>query len=357
MSAIYGTLKNYFHVFFGKDIYAAVIIFLLFLVARRIFVKYIFRAVIKLCRKARTDLDKTMLPALEHPLGIFIVVLGLYISLNYLPLTAYQDMLVVKIFRAVVIAFVAWCLYNFTGTFLFTELGRKLEIDIDKILIPFLIKIVRFVIVILAISIVADEWGYNVSGFVAGLGLGGLAVALAAKDALGNIFSGIVIITDKPFSIGDWISTPSVEGTVEDISFRSTKVRTFAHALVTVPNSTLANEPITNWTRMGKRRVTFNLGVANTTPKENLEKCIEKIRNMLENHPGVHKDTIFARFEKFSENSLEILIYFFTITTNWGKFLQVREDINFKIMGILESEGISLALPRMSIHLDLPPSE
>ena len=99
---------------------------------------------------------------------------------------------------------------------------------------------------------VAQEWDYRIDGFIAGLGLGGLAFSLAAKDTLSNVFGGLVVILDKPFSIGDWIKTPSVEGTVEDISFRSTKVRTFAQALVTVPNATLANEPVTNWTRMGK---------------------------------------------------------------------------------------------------------
>ncbi len=354
MPEVFEALQNFFSTFFWREICVAVIIFLLFLAARKIFVKYIFRIIIKLSGKAKAELDTGMLSALEHPLSNFFIILGIFFSLKYLPLTEYQNLLVLKIFRGAVIAFVAWGLYNLTGTFLFTELSRKLEIEIDKILIPFLIKVVRFIIIILAISIIADEWGYNISGFIAGLGLGGLAVSLAAKDALANIFGGFVIITDKPFSIGDWISTPSVEGTVEDISFRSTKVRTFAHAQVTVPNSSLANEPITNWTKMGKRRVSFNLGVANTTPREKLEKCVHEIRNMLENHSDIHKETIFARFEKFNENSLEILLYFFTITTNWGEFLQVKEDVNFKIMEILESEGISLALPRRSIHLETP---
>ncbi|NMB40783.1 MAG: mechanosensitive ion channel family protein [Firmicutes bacterium] len=354
MPEILNAFQNFLSVLLGKEIYVAVIILALFLAARKIFIKYIFSAFIKLSRKTKTDFDTNLLEALEHPLGVFVVILGAYFSLRYLPLTAYQDMLVLKTFRAIVIVFVAWCLYNIAGSFLFTKLARKLEIEVDEILIPFLIKVVRVIIIVLAISIIADEWGYNVSGFVAGLGLGGLAIALAAKDALGNIFGGIVIITDKPFSIGDWIFTPSVEGTVEDISFRSTKVRTFAQALVTVPNSTLANEPITNWTRMGKRRVSFHLGVANTTPGEKLRKCVHKIKVMLESHPGIHKDTIFARFEKFEENSLEIMLYFFTVTTIWGEFLEVKEDVNFKIMEILENEGVALALPRISVRMETP---
>jgi MscS family membrane protein len=166
------------------------------------------------------------------------------------------------------------------------------------------------------------------------------------------MFGGMVIFLDKPFTIGDWISTPSVEGTVEDITFRSTKIRTFAHALVTVPNATLANEPITNWSRMGKRRITFHLGVTYTTSRSKLEKCVQAIRAMLEEHPGIHKETIFVYFERFNESSLDIFLYFFTNTTDWKEYLSIREDVNFKIMQILEQEGVSVAFPSRSIYIE-----
>ncbi|MFP3359363.1 mechanosensitive ion channel family protein, partial [Planococcus sp. SIMBA_143] len=130
-------------------------------------------------------------------------------------------------------------------------INHKYNVKIDHILIPFFSKALRLIIVAIGISVIAQEFEYDINGFVAGLGIGGLAFALAAKDALANLFGGIIIITEKPFTIGDWIKTPSVEGTIEDISFRSTKVRTFAQALVTVPNATLSNEAITNWSKMG----------------------------------------------------------------------------------------------------------
>jgi len=332
----------------------AAAIFLLFLLIRKIFVKYAFRVILSFARKIKTNLDEKLVLNFERPLRAFFILLGLYFALISLPLTAYQYMLVLKFFRAALIALVAWGLYNMTGPFIFDELGRKLNFELDRILVPFLTKVLRFIIIVLAISIVAQEWGYNVSGFVAGLGLGGLAVALAAKDALGNIFGGIVIITEKPFSIGDWILTPSVEGTVEDITFRSTKVRTFADAVVTVPNATLANEPITNWSRMGKRRITFYLGVTYSTPVEKLRRCVEQIREMLYNHPGVHRETIFVSFDRFNDSSLDIYLYFFTVTTNRGEYLQVKEDVNFRIMEILEKEGVSVAFPSRSIYMETP---
>src|SRR5699024_6731493 len=129
---------------------------------------------------------------------------------------------------------------------------------IDEILVSFLSRALQFIIIAMAISIVLQEFDYHIGGLITGLGIGGLAISLAAKDALANLFGGVVIVTEKPFTINDWIMTPSVEGTVEDISFRSTKVRTFDQALVVVPNATLANEAITNWSKMGKRRISLD---------------------------------------------------------------------------------------------------
>lgn len=188
---------------------------------------------------------------------------------------------------------------------------------------------------------IAQEFGYNVNGFVAGLGLGGLAFALASKDVLANLFGGVVIIIEKPFTIGDWISTSSVDGIVEDITFRSSKIRTFEQALVTVPNATLANDLITNWSKMGKRRVTFNLHFTIDTSKEKLENVVKQIDNLLKHHPDIHQKPIHVALSEYNGSGIEILIYFFTKTTDWGQYLKVKEDINFKIMDILKSEEVS----------------
>ncbi|MEW5920016.1 MAG: mechanosensitive ion channel family protein [Bacillota bacterium] len=337
-----------------REIAAAVFVFVFFLLLRRFFTRYIFKVILKLTRKYGSELDAGFLAVFEAPLRTLFVVLGVYFALMILPLTPLQNMLVLRFLRASYIILIAWALYSLAGILLFEEITKKLGLEIDRILIPFFSKLVKFVIIALALSIIAQEWGYEISGLIAGLGLGGLAVALAAKDALSNIFGGVVIITDKPFTIGDWIATPSVEGTVEDITFRSTKIRGFAHALITVPNAKLADEPITNWTRMGKRRVSFHLGVSYTTPVAKLKKCVQQIRELLENHPGVHKETIFVRFDRFGESSLDIFIYFFTITTKWGEFLEIKEEINFKTMEILQEEGVTIALPSRSLYLEPP---
>ncbi|MGI6113430.1 MAG: mechanosensitive ion channel family protein [Mahellales bacterium] len=339
-----------------KQIAVAVLIFMAFLLLRKIFVTYIFKMLLRLSKKTTSNIDNQLILAFEKPLRVFIIILGIYFALAYLPLNEAQNIVLSRFLRSSIIVAIAAGFYNIAGASsgLFEELENRFNIHIDKILIPFFTKVIRVVIVVLVVSIILQEWGYKVDGFIAGLGLGGLAFSLAAKDTIANIFAGIVIITDKPFSIGDWICTPSIEGTVEDINFRSTKIRTFAHALVTMPNSTLANEPITNWSRMGKRRITFKLKIQYSTPRDKLERCIQAIRAMLWEHPDIHKDTIFVTLEGFENYSLEIFLYFFTITTNWGEFLEVKQDINFKIMKILEDEQVSMAFPPRSIYFETP---
>ncbi|RXI98182.1 mechanosensitive ion channel family protein [Anaerobacillus alkaliphilus] len=337
-----------------EDVGIALGILLIFHVFRSIFTKYIYKLLLRLAKKTPTDVLSNLFIAFEGPLRLFFVGIGFYLALMYLPLEAKTNEFIIQVYRSFLIFLVGYGLFNLSASssLLFQKIGSKLDVQVDEILLPFLSKLTRIIIIALMISIIAGEWGYDVNGFIAGLGLGGLAFALAAKDAIANLFGGVIIITEKPFSIGDWIRTPSVEGTVEDITFRSTKVRTFAQAVVTVPNSTLANEPITNWTRMGKRRISFHLGVTYSTPKDKLEACTKKIDDMLKSHSEIDQEVIFVRFDEFNESSLDIFVYFFTKTTIWGEFLAVKEDVNFKIMEILEQEGVSVAFPSRSIFIE-----
>lgn len=331
---------------------AALLVFLAFLFSRGVITNFLFDLTSRIASRSKKEIDLSFFLALEAPLKNFILVLGIYIALSILSLGPPWESYFTVLFRILVVVFVAWGLYNLTESRPFKVLSKRYRLD--PLLASFLVKAVKAVIVALAVVMIIQQLGYNVSGVIAGLGLGGLAVALAAQDALANIFAGIVIIADRPFSVGDWISTPAVEGTVEEVSFRSTKIRTFAQALVTVPNKVLANEAVTNWTRMGKRRVSFNLQVALHTPREKLERCVRRIRETLQNDPDIHPETILVYFESFGESSLEIILYFFTKTTAYAEYLAVKESINFKIIEILEDEGVTLARPARSIYFDAP---
>ncbi|CAM3052772.1 mechanosensitive ion channel family protein [Filibacter tadaridae] len=339
----------------SKDLLISIGIMLVFLLFRKLFAKYIFSLILKLGNKAKTAFFSNIFIAVEKPIQWLFIIIGTFIAMDYFPYLDRSNPLFKHLFRSSIIILVTWCLYNLTSStsLVFSRINDRFNIRIDDILVPFFSKAIRLIIIAISISVIAQEFGYNVNGFVAGLGIGGLAFAFAAKEALANLFGGIVIITEKPFTLGDWILTPNVEGTVEDISFRSTKIRNFEDALVTVPNAMLSNSTITNWSKMGKRRVYFNLIVSHDTPKSNLDNSVRQIRYLLKNHQGIHPDTIIVSFDEYKENGLGLLFYFFTKTTVWVEHLEVKEDINFEIMDILENEQVTYAIPSNRVLFDV----
>ncbi|WP_223066089.1 mechanosensitive ion channel family protein [Paenibacillus caui] len=293
--------------------------------------------------------------AFRKPLRLFFTLLGVYLGIKYLLPAAWESAVRLdRIFRSVIIILLGWGTYivSSQSSVLLVGIGKKLSMNDTGMLIPFLTKVLRFIVVIVTIGLVGSEWGFSVNGLVAGMGLGSLAIALAAKDTLGNILGGIVIIIEKPFSKGDWILTPTVEGVVEDITFRSTQIRTFADAVITVPNSQMADQPITNWSKMGKRRITFTLGVALDSDRDRLSAAITRIKQLLMENEHIDQDTILVYFTDFNEQNLGIFFYFFTKTTVWAEYLEVRQLVNLEILQILEEEGIKLAYPVQRIFFE-----
>lgn len=348
--------QEIFSTYFGNipwgTVVTSVVIALVAIVFSKIFSTYILRIVRRFTRRTKTDLDDKLIQALNKPLAWLIIVLGFYFAIKVYGLNPVESINLAKALRSALVIVVAAGLYRLAPTL--TDISNRFRVQFDRIVRPFLTRVLRFVIVALAIAMTAEEWGFKVGGFLAGLGIGGLALALAARDSLANLFAGFVLVTERPFSIDDWIKTPTVEGTVEDITFRSTKIRTFSQALVIVPNSLLANEAITNWTKMGKRQITFRLGVSYRTTRDQLQQCVDEIRKLLQNHPETHDETIMVNFDAYGSSSLDIFLYFFTKTTVWAEFLAVKEDINFRIMEILERLGVDVAFPSQSIYFETP---
>jgi len=332
---------------------SALLILLSFLLLRKLFSCYIYNWLVKINNRVGNSVNGKILLAFKKPVETLFIILGMYIALLYIPLPLAADVFIHRLFRSILVVILAWGFYDLCGNNSLLSVELKERLNLDQMLIHFFSNAIRFVILALAVVIIAQEWDYDVNGFIAGLGLGGLAFALAAKDALANIFGGIVIIMEKPFVIGDWIATPSVEGTVETISFRSTKIRSFSQSLITIPNSILAGEAITNHSRMGKRQINFYLGLTYGTSGNKVEICVKRLKQMLIDHPGVHPETILVNFEKFNDSSMDIIVYCFTNTTVWAEYLEVRQDINLKIMAILDQEEVSLAFPSRSIYMEV----
>jgi MscS family membrane protein len=340
------------------DLSIAIIILMLSFLLRQVISKIIIKTLKELTTKTKTTLDDTIVEVLEEPLKLSSVVFGFFLAKEWLHIETFDGFLssVVKSF-ALFILF--WILYRLIDNFeiFFIKFSQKFGKELSKDIENFIIKTLRLIIIVIAIMSILQEWGINVTAFVASLGLVGMAFALAAKDTAANLFGSLVIFTDRPFKIGDWIQTPQVEGTVEEIGIRSTKVRTFAQALVSVPNANIANEAITNWSRMGKRRIKMRLGLTYATNTNQMNLILEQIRQMLKDHPQIHQDTIMIYFDEFSDSSLSLFCYFFTKTTVWAEYLQVREDVNLKIMKIVEDNKASFAFPSQSLYIEKLPDK
>ena len=263
-----------------KYVGIAIGVFALFVLLKKIFAKYVFKIILRLVNKTKFNADTKIVAAFQKPVTNFFEVLGFYFAFKILTMAGIPISIIFidKVFSSAIIILISWGLYNLTeeSSLLFEKMHKAYDIKVDKILFPFMSKTLRLVLVALVITIIAETWGYNIQGFVTGLGLGGLAFALAAKDAAANVIAGIFIILDKPFTIGDWISSDNLEGSIENISFRTTKIRAVDQSLIIVPNSKLTNEPVINFSRRGKRRVNLNLELTYRTSREKLEICVDK---------------------------------------------------------------------------------
>jgi len=332
-------------------------ILLFFIFLRRPIAHFIISIFHKLATKTKNTLDDAIITAIEPPVRMVVMLLGLYAMLSTLTLPETFTDFSHHFFRSMYALTLFWALYRIVNIFsdFLHEFDGKVASRFSADLALFLVKVAKFFIIVMGFIIIVQEWGYNFTGFLASLGLGGLAFALAAKDTAANLFGSLVIFSDKPFDVGDWIQTPQVEGTVESIGIRSTRVRTFAKALVAVPNATLANSPITNWSRMTMRRIKMTVGLTYDTSSTQMQNILEQVRTMLQNDPDINDTTILVNFTDFQDSALGIFCYFFTNTTNWQEYLMVRERINLSIMKIVEENQANFAFPSQSLYIESLP--
>ncbi len=347
-------------VFIGIPLYRfaiAIAVFFGFVFLRKLFVLVVIRFLSGLTRRTRTELDDILLGIISKPLSFLFVITGTYIALRVLTL---EVEVINRVLRTLIIFVLVWTSYNaviafeehifrFAGRF-----GKELEREIGG----FLIKISKAFVLILGAVAILQEWGINVSALIASLGLGGLAFALAAKDTVANLFGGLTVLADKSMKVGDWVKIGDVEGIVEDIGLRTTKIRTFEKSLITVPNQVLANQSLENFSRRNVRRIKMTIGLTYSTTPDQMRRILEEIREMLRNHPRIAKDQLLmVYFTDYSDSSLDIFIYCFTDTANWAEYLSIREDVNLKIMDIVEKNGASFAFPSRSVYVEKLPSD
>ncbi len=338
----------------------AIVIVFLTVVGRRWALRIFHVLAQDLANRTETPLDNLLLEVAEKPAGWLIYILGILATVHVLnppvaifPIVAAVDRLG-RISSILIGAWFLWRLLDGLAAY-FTARAAKTESSLDDQLVPFVAKTLKIFIVITGVLVVAQNMGYSISGLIASLGIGGIAVAMAARDTIANVFGSIMILVDRPFSIGDWIKTSEFEGIVEEVGFRSTRIRTFAKTLVNVPNSAMANMVIDNIDARPKRRVKMRLGLTYDTPVEKMRQAVGGIEDILRHHNGVDHDFFLVKFDEFEDSALSIFLYYFTTTTRWDEHLQVRQEVNLQIMGLLESLGLEFAFPTRTVHLEQSP--
>lgn len=339
-----------------KRIAIAIGVFLIILLLRNIFTKYVIKFINKISVKAKININSKILNAFQNPLKNFFLALGLYIMIiTFIDILGFIKLkeIVRNIFKSSIVIFISQGLFNLTcDSDLILNKIKDTSLKEKRMVYSLIGKILRLIIVLIAIAIISEQWKLPIKTFIASLGIGGVVFALAAKDTAANVVAGVMIIFDKAFSIGDWIECNGIEGEVEDISFRSTKIRTVDKVLITVPNSTLANTSIFNFNRRNKRRVNFYLGVTYSTSKEKVQLCVKNVKAILENNENVSNDDILVAFENFNDSSLDIKVSYYITNASLKKYLEVKEQINFEIMDYLNKAGIDLAFPSKSIYIE-----
>ena len=228
-------------------------------------------------------------------------------------------------------------------------------------MVDWLEKAIRLALVFIGAATILEIWGIRIGPIIAGLGLFGVAVALGAQDLFKNLISGILILAERRFNLGDWIHVDGVvEGTVENIGFRSTLVRRFDKAPVFVPNSKLSDSSVTNFSAMTHRRIYWTIGVEYRTTVAQLRQIRDGIEAyLLNSNDFAHPPEVptFVRIDRFNDSSIDIMVYCFTRTTEWGRWLEIKEELAYRIKDLVEAAGTAFAFPSQSIYVETLPSE
>lgn len=347
---------------FGIDIghfIVAVLIFFAFILLRRLFARFIISRIKAVTKKTKTVIDDDMLEALEKPVQFIPVVLGVFFAAEYLPLYPEIEVIADKLVRSLIVFVIFWGLVTLIKPMSF--LLKRLEKIFTSSMVDWLLKAIKVTFIFIGAATILEIWGIKIGPILAGLGLFGVAVALGAQDLFKNLISGVLVIAEKRFNIGDWICVDGiVEGTVESIGFRSTLVRRFDKAPVFVPNSKLSDHAVINFSSMTHRRIYWKIGVEYRTTVKQLRQIRDSIEQYIlesEYFAKPPKVPMFVRIDRFSDSSIDIMVYCFTKTTEWGRWLEIKETLACRIKQIIEEAGSAFAFPSQSLYVETLPTE
>ena len=308
-------------------------------------------------RKTRIPWDAALFEAMGKPLTALIWLIGITLAADIAghEMDAAIFELVNPIREVGVIAIIAWFVVRFINraeTHYLTSRSEAGE-PFDRTTADAIAKLLRITVIVIAFLILLQTLGFSVAGVLAFGGVGGIVVGFAARDLLANFFGGLMIYLDRPFEVGDWIRSPDkeIEGTVENIGWRLTRIRTFDKRPLYVPNSVFANIAVENPERMTNRRIYETIGIRYEDAGK-MAAITRDVKLMLREHPEIDTNqTMIVNFVTFAPSSLDFFVYTFTKTTEWIRFHEIKEDVMLKILEIIEKNGAESAFPTSTIHI------
>ncbi len=333
-------------------------IFLAFYFLRGVLTRFVFAFIGRWVSSTKTTLDDYLFEAIADPLRATFIVIGVFFGLEFLDLEGTAAVFADNLTRTLIAITIFWALRNAVKPL--SILLRELENILTHEMVDWLVTGIRWAVILVGGATVLQIWGIQVAPIIAGLGLFGVAVALGAQDLFKNLIAGLSILIEKRYRKGDWVLVDGiVEGTVETIGFRSTTVRRFDKAPVYVPNQILSDGAVTNFSEMTHRRIYWKIGVEYRTTREQLETVRNGIESYLLESDKFAKPPevpLFVRIDAFNDSSIDIMVYCFTKTTNWGEWLEIKEQLALALKTIVEEAGTGFAFPSQSVYVEVLPN-
>lgn len=319
----------------------------------RLFCPIISQIIIAIFHKIFKIKTKAYESGFYGPLKFLFTLIGFGVAIHFLKLPEGIINLYNKVFKILFILATAKALTNCLtpdSTF-FTKLESTTRFNGNEALNSFISKILKAIIYMLATFMILSDLNYDLGGLVAGLGIGSAALALAAQDFVKSLIGGFSIISDKTFEIGDFIEIGEYQGTVIDITFRSTRIKANNNAIIAVPNSVIVTEYVKNWSKLENRRLELRLRIGLETSTETINRCISKLKTMLKTNENVVEETVSVVLESIESDANVIWIITHINTTDYNEFLRIREEINCSILDVLERENIELVYPTQKVYM------
>ena len=339
----------------GVDIFQILIgiaIFLIFLIFRGIISRIIIKRLETIAKKTTNKLDDTFVQAMEGPARFLPIVIGFFIASYYMSFSEDSRVVVDTINRTLITILIFWIMHQIIEpiSYILSGLGKVLTRE----LIGWIIKSLKILIFILGLAAVLELWGIKIGPIIAGLGLFGVAVALGAQDLFKNLISGILVLVEKRFKIGDWILVEDIiEGIVEKIGFRSTVVRKFDKSIAIIPNFQFAENAVINISQTTNWIISWTINLQYDTTVDQLKIIRNEIEDFIKKHEDYKPDLGYAvRIDKFADSSIDMYIRCFTKTDDWDEWLAVKERLAIGIKQIVEKHKASFAFPSQSIYVE-----